>query len=941
LIRFDGFNFRTFDKTNSQELLPRAVQGLTTDAEGNLWIQQQDTTLLRYRGARFQEILRDLVHSSNGVTSMCRGSDGEILFPAQSRGILAYGRGGIRTVAVQAGLPFFIISMAETPDGQVWLGTRDAGLFSLSGGRVASFAQGLPDRKVNSLLAVETRDLWIGTDSGAVRWNGVALTTDGIPRALEHTKILAMIKDRRSNIWVSTANGLLRIDSKGPAVWEQRWRTPGDAVTALFEDREGNVWVGTKEGLESFRESPFLAYPLPTGSGSENNGPLYVDDEGRTWSAAPDGGLVWRRRTELQRITKADFNGDVVYSIAGRNGDVWIGRRKGGLTHLHYRGGALEAETYTQTQGLSRNSVYAVHLSSDGSVWAGTLTGGVSRFHNGRFTTYTAANGLISNTITSIAESPNGTMWFGTPDGLSELSTSRWRNYAGRDKLPPNGVNCLLVGSNDVLWIGTGTGLASLRGRQIESYRGVAGVLGDGILGLAEDRNGWLWVATTEHILRVKRQKLLQGALDDGDLAVYGLTDGLLGDEGVKRQQSVARDSEGRVWFSTNRGICVVDPTRLIGDSLHVLVHIQSISADGSPLPVDGPAKVPPGRRRIIFGYVGLSLSFPQGVRFRYKLDRFDKDWTGPVSDREAVYTNLSPGSYRFRVVASNADGVWSSTEATVGLQVEPAFWQTWWFAACLALACLLAIAAIYRFRLSQISVQLKHRFDERLSERTRIAQELHDTLLQGFLSASMQVHVAAGRLPSNSPAMPPLSRAIELMEQASREGRIALRGLRSTQSDLLNLEQAFSRIPEELNVSADIRFRITVEGKQQPLQPLLRDDVYRIGREALVNAFCHSRATNIEIEMHYGSNEFRFLVRDDGCGIDPQTLQSGRAGHWGIMGMRERAEAIGAKFSVRSSTTAGTEVILYVPSAGAFRVVGANGSRRWVRALFSRKVGK
>ncbi len=942
LVRFDGFNFRVFDQTNSQGLLSRAVQGLTTDAEGNLWIQQQDTTLLRYSGGRFQDVLRDLVHPGNGVTSMCRGINGEIFFPAHSRGILAYGRGGVRTVSVQASLPgLLIISMAEMADGKLWLGTRDAGLFSLGQGQFASFAKGLPDKKINSLLAVNNRDLWIGTDGGAVRWNGLALTRVGIPSVLDNAKVIALMQDRRSNIWASTSNGLLRVDSKGSAVWEQRWRTPGDAVTALFEGQEGDVWVGTKDGLERFRQSPFFSYPLTEGPESENDGPLYLDDEGRAWSGTPDGGLMWRRGPEQRRITQFGLNADVVYSITGRENNVWIGRQRGGLTHLSLHNGALNAETYTHEQGLAQDSVYAVHLSSDGSVWAGTLTRGVSRLYNGRFTTYTAANGLMSDTVTAIAESPDRTMWFGTPDGLSELSAHGWRSFAGNDRLPPGGVNCLFIDSESVAWVGTGKGLASLRDGRIQDYRGVAGVLDDGILAIAEDKNGWLWVATTKHILRVKREKLLQGALDDGDLSVYGLADGLLGDAGVKRQQSAVRDSSGRVWFSTDQGICVVDPARLINDSHHVMVQIESISADGDPLPAGNQVQIPAGRRRVILGYVGLSLSSPERVRYRYKLDGFDKDWTDPISAREAVYTNLSPGIYRFRVEAGNENGVWNRTEATVGFQIEPAFWQTLWFRVCLALACVLATAATYRLRLNQMSSHIKRRYDERLSERTRIAQELHDTLLQGFLSATMQVHVAAGRLSSSSPAMPPLTRAMELMNQASLEGRTALRGLRSPQSSSLSLEQAFSRIPEELDVPEGVQFRITVDGKQQPLQPLLRDDVYRIGREALINAFCHSRATNIEVEMYYAANQFRFVVRDDGCGIDAQTLQSGRDGHWGMTGMRERAEAIGAKLRLRSSAMAGTEVLLYVPSSVAFQLVRSNWSLRWLGGLFSRDAGK
>jgi signal transduction histidine kinase len=236
---------------------------------------------------------------------------------------------------------------------------------------------------------------------------------------------------------------------------------------------------------------------------------------------------------------------------------------------------------------------------------------------------------------------------------------------------------------------------------------------------------------------------------------------------------------------------------------------------------------------------------------------------------------------------------------------------------------------------MNQISSRLKFSFEERLRERTRIAQELHDTLLQGFLSASMQVHVASGRLSENSPATAPLSRAIQLMDQAGHEGRNALRGLRTSETDLLNLEQAFSSIRQELAISEEIRFRVIVEGQRQPLQPVLRDDVYRIGREALINAFRHSRAKNIEVELNYALNEFRLFVRDDGCGIDPHTIQSGREGHWGLTGMRERAERIGAKLSLWSGASTGTEVVLLAPGRIAFQSPAPNGLLRWVRGRF------
>ena len=250
--------------------------------------------------------------------------------------------------------------------------------------------------------------------------------------------------------------------------------------------------------------------------------------------------------------------------------------------------------------------------------------------------------------------------------------------------------------------------------------------------------------------------------------------------------------------------------------------------------------------------------------------------------------------------------------------------------------ACGLAILALYRLRLRQLTHQLNLRFEERLSERTRIAQELHDTLLQGFLSASMQLHVAVDRLPEDSPEKPRLDRVIQLVSQVIEEGRNAVRGLRTAHSASLDLEQAFARIQQELAPQDDARFRVIVDGQPRPLHPVLRDEVYSIGREALVNAFRHSGAKTIEIEVEYAFNHLRILVRDNGCGIDSQLLHSGRDGHWGLTGMRERAERIGAKLHVWSSPAAGTEVELSVPSHVAYQARSSRRSPRWLARLYS-----
>jgi signal transduction histidine kinase len=329
--------------------------------------------------------------------------------------------------------------------------------------------------------------------------------------------------------------------------------------------------------------------------------------------------------------------------------------------------------------------------------------------------------------------------------------------------------------------------------------------------------------------------------------------------------------------------------------------------------------QVPPGRQRLAFHYAGLSLSVPERVRFKYRLDGFDRDWSQPVSARDTVYTNLGPGSYRFRVLASNSDGVWSRSEATLGFAIAPRLWQTTWFQLGIVVAIVVGAAGLYRLRMHQVARRLSLRFEERLAERTRIAQDLHDTLLQGFVSASMQLHVATSRVPAESPARPSLERVQQLMGRVIEEGRNAVRGLRSPHAGGDDLEQAFGRVQHELG-SDGAAFRVIVEGRPQPLHPIIRDEVYRIGREALMNAARHSGAQKIEVEIDYAPAHVRILVRDDGCGIDEQVLRSGRDGHWGLSGMRERAERIGARFRVWSRAAAGTEIELFVPGPVAFQ---------------------
>ena len=937
LVRFDGWNFRTI-ADSSRNIKIENVLGLTPAPDGSLWVRLQGATLLRYRNGLFERVPNALSDAS--ITAMSRTAQGDLLIAKNENGALAYRHGKFDVLASGADLPRSpLLALAQMPGGDLWMGTRDAGLFRVSGGETSSIRKGLPDAKINCLLPDGDRGLWIGTDNGIVRWNGTEAASAGLPSGLKGFQALSMTRDRDGNLWIGTdARGLLRLNGAGLASLDEPGEGPRQAVTAVFEDREGNLWTGGASGLERLRDSPFVSYSAPEGLPSDGSNPVFVDAENRMWFPPVTGGLWWVKNGQSGRITQAGLESDLIYSIAGRANELWVGRERGGLTRLRRQdgpgAGSFSAETYTTANGLAQNSVYSVYQSRDGTVWAGTLSGGVSRLRDGKFTTYTTATGLASNTVASILETSDGTLWFATPNGLSALAKDRWISYAPRDGLPSENVNCLFEDSTGVLWVGTAEGLAFRGSRVFQQIVEAPESLREQILGIAEDRYGSLWIATSNHVLRIDRDKLMRGVLAAGDTREFGIADGLRGVEGVKRHQSVVADPLGRIWFSMNRAISVVDPARLNRSEVPVIVHIQSVTADNAPVIMDSNILIPSGHQRISFDFAGLNLSVPDRVRYRSKLDGYDRGWVGPVARREAIYTNLGPGTYRFHVAASNTNGVWNGPEATLDFAMATAFWQTWWFRLSIVAACALAILALYRLRLRQLTRQLNMRFEERLGERTRIAQELHDTLLQGFLSASMQLHVAVDRLPADSPAKPSLSRLQKLMGQVIEEGRNAVQGLRSPQSGSLNLEQAFARTQQELGIEDDVGFRVIVNGQPRPLHPVLRDEVYRIGREALVNAFRHSHAKNIEIELEYSASQLRVLVRDNGRGIDPPTLQSGRDGHWGLSGMRERAERVGAKLHVWSRPSAGTEVELSVPRHVAYASQSYRGPLGWFSRL-------
>jgi len=935
LIRFDGFNFRpvSFASIATASNLP--ILQLLTDAGGKLWVRPQGADLVRQEDGKFESVRYGPV----AITALSKDNHDGVLVSDIEQGTFRFMEDHVQKLG--PALPP-VISLAETAESKIWIGTLGDGLFLLTGGRVTQVNAGLPDRKINCLLAIGSDELWVGTGTGLYRGNGDSFRRVELPPFLGSVQVLSLLRDRDSNIWVGTTRGLLRINAEGISFSEENELRGDGGINALFEDREGNLWIGGARGLGRIRGSAFVTYSSVSDRRFQHNGPVYVDPEGRTWLAPAQGGLYVLQNGRVQPVTSIPPN-EVVYSISGRADVVWVGRQRGGLTRLRLRNGAIASQSYTKANGLAQNSAYAVYEGGDGSAWAGTLNGGVSKFKDGRFTTYTTTNGLASNTVSFILETRDGAMWFATPSGLSSFSNGRWKTYTTVEGLPSPEVNCLFEDSSGTLWSGTSAGLAFLVSSRFQVPLESPDVLREQIVGMAEDKNGRFWIATSDHVLRVPRDKLLSGVVKAVDVREYDQADGLESTEGVKRSQSVVSDSAGRIWFSLRSGLSVVNPAQITDYSLPALPHIEAITADNNTANLAASVRIPPSPRRITFEYTGLSLAAPGRIQFRYFLEGFDSSWSQPVAAREAVYTNLGPGSYRFRLVASNSEGLWNGPETAIALNVAPAYYQTYWFRLSCIAAFLGMLAAAYQLRLRQVAQQFNMRLEERVGERTRIARELHDTLLQSFHGLLLRFQAATNLLPGRpEEAKRSFESAIDQAAQAITEGRDAVQGLRSSTVVTNDLALAIGAMSEELGCGETnpncAEFDVEVEGAPRNLRPILRDEVYRIAGEAVRNAFKHAQAQRVEVEIRYDERELRLRVRDDGKGIDPKHLKDGHPGHYGMRGMRERAKLMGGKLAVWSELDSGTEVELSIPGSRAYEKSPARGLW-WLAEKLSGKV--
>jgi PAS domain S-box-containing protein len=707
LIRYDGTAFAAVRVSNSDPDAKLPVWGLFSDFQGQLWVIDDHTHLFRYSGDRLIGPLPDQGSHRYRLSPLVgRTREGRFLFGSEAQGLIEYDRGSSRVLLDPAMVPHRPSAVAESEDGTFWIGTEAMGVFRVrlnSGGTPAiQHIPGLLNTKVNCLLPLGASNLLIGTGKGLFVLRNGHLTQQ-IDSELHDQEIVALATGMRGDIWIAGERQIFEahaadIGANGQIHSLDRLAASGP-VTALFEDRDGDLWVGGAERIERYRDGGFLTYSSSSGLPCTNCGAIYVDQHDALWFA-PLGGVLFRlSEGSVRRIEAAGLGKDTVYSIGGGAGnEIWLARKFGGVTQLRLHGDTVESTTYTRREGLAQDSVTSIYWARDGTVWAGTLSAGVSRLREGKWQTFTTRDGLPSDRISAIIGNAAGEIFAGTPEGLAVFDHDHWVKYAVHDGLPPGTIENLFVDDAGTLWIGTTKGISFLRSGSVHVPLGAPKALYGEIRGLAEDE-GWLWVTTEDRVLRVKRAALLNGIFGEGDYRELGMQDGLPDSEGVKRSRSVVKDHRGRIWFSLNEGISVLQPSAFVTPAFPVTIRFDDILVDGRPLETQDRLRVPAGRHRLTFRYTGVCVSNPGALRYRYRLEGVDATWSEPTARREIDYTNIAPGRIRFEVNARNPDGVWNGQESALSLVVDPAYWQTSWFRAGCAGAILALLWTFHRFR--------------------------------------------------------------------------------------------------------------------------------------------------------------------------------------------------------------------------------------------------
>ena len=913
LARFDGVKFTVFDKRNTPEIKSNYIRSLLADRQGALWIGTAQG-LVRMLNGKFTSFTMDDGLPSETIQAIYEDRERN-LGVATANGLGLLKSGGLTTFTTKERLiSGSIQALLEDSDGALWIATP-YGVGRIKDGKFTNYTvrDGLGSNSVRAIQQDRNGLIWFGSFAGLTSFDGNRFTTYTTRDGLPNDRIISLHADRDGGLLIGTAAGLCRFSNGRFTGFNAAEALSTSTILSLLEDLEGNVWIGTESGgINLLKETKFTTYTVRNGLSSDRVKSIYEDQEGNVWIGTDGGGLNLLRNGKLTAYTTRDkLASNVVLSLAGDNaGSLWVGTPDG-LNHL--KNGQFTV--YTAADGLATNDVRSTYLDRHGNLWIGTR-GGLTRMKNGVFKTFTEVDGLPNDLVTTLYEDTRGNLWVGTFGGLGRFTNEEFTTFTTRDGLSSDAVISLHEDSDGTLWIGTnGGGLNGMKDGKFTTYTTANGLLDDVVYRILEDGQNNLWLSCRKGVFSISKKELdefAQGKTTSIAPVAYGTADGMMTRECSGGGDPAGwKGSDGKLWFPTINGVAMIDPERLKTNSHAPPVVIEEIRIDDKSFAPSERLELPPGTTRFDLYYTAPSFVAPEKVRFKYKLEGFDPDWIDSGTRRIAYYTNLRPGAYTFRVIASNNDGVWNQTGATFSLYLKPYFYQTYWFYAVCVLVLAMLAWLLFRLRVRGIQAQ----FNAVLAERTRIAREIHDNLAQEMAGLSVQLEVIARTMPPGADAaMSSLDRARRQVRHGIAEARRYVWELRSPTLENNDLPGALAETARRLTHDTPIHAQVEVNGTFRPLAQLVEGNLLRIGQEAINNAVKHAHAQRIFVNLVFDVKRVQLIVRDDGRGFNYQTARNGKEGHFGLVGMRERAEQIGGTLSIQSTDGSGTEVVADVP---------------------------
>ena len=965
--------------------LPAGMFSITQTSDGFLWFLSLPGDVYRYDGVRFLPWqLPDVSHQVVG--KVFAGHDGGLWVVANElvhikNGVIASHYGLKRLGAFQI--------LSEDPDGSVWLALleSDTPLCHVTDSAAKCFGKddGVPITSIRSILADGKGGFWLGGVKVLVHWHGgvsetypiklsksigdevsaLALAADGslwlgisggdgpgiaqlkdgavkpfVSSAFDVNmlSVTSMMFDREGNLWVGTdAKGLFRIHGDIAEHYGHTDGLSGDSVWALTEDREGIVWAGSTSGVDSFRDPRVATFSAAQGLGKDLAAGILASRDGTIW-VANNGSLDHIKNGTVSSIGRSEgLPGDQVASLLEDHaGNLWVG---------------VDDELYLFKDGRFRRlpepdhqhlgMVVGMTEDIDGNIWAECASKPSKLVRIRDFQVREVFSPSQVPAGHNLAPDPHGGIWI-----VRSKELLLFRNSALAKQVPlaprSSPLNRKIISEEDgSILIGTEDGLVGWRNDKLQRMTTKNGLPCDFVISFVRDKEKRLWLYTRCGVVEFSDSEL-QRWWANPDVAIqnhfYDAFDGAQPNIGSFNQAATTPD--GRVWFASGVVVQMLDPSKLGQNALPATTSIESVTVDRREFSATGDLKLPPNPRDVQIDYTSPTFLIPQKVKFRYRLDNYDSDWHEANTRRQAFYTDLPPGKYSFRVMACNSDGAWNDNAAKLDFSIVPAYYQTDWFRFLCAALFLGLLYAAYQWRVGQLHRQFNMTLDARVIERTRIARELHDTLLQSAHGVLLRFQTVSQLLPERpAEAKAKLDNVIEQTAEFITEARDQVQGLRISTVQSNDLAQAISTLGGELAADSPDHpsavFRVAVEGTTRNLHPILRDEVYKIAAEALRNAFQHARAQRIEAEIRYDNEQFRLRVRDDGKGIDSAVLSGpGREGHYGLRGMQERAALVGGELTVWSSVDAGTEVELHLPGNTAYLTEKTS----WFSRIFARK---